>query len=378
MTVMFLTPDECASIVAAFDRVDGKVDEALTEPDVYFNSRGIGNLPATLAYVDRFTEKFRGKYPGLKFSNTYTREYRRGSMLAMHTDREALDLTLSICLEDRNNLEWPLNVSVKTHDGPWDKSADTTPYMQDYLAVNLPLGHGVVVEGKKHPHWRDKLLCGENQRAVYVFYHWTFESVEEDTYDVLMHVAHPEVQLCGNFLSDEECAALISGAEHRLVPSNVVDQQTGESVSHVNRTSSGTHYGRGESPMVQAIEARISRLTGIPVENGEGIQILRYEVGQEYKPHFDYFPLDQGGTPEHVKNGGQRIATVIMYLNTPEEGGQTIFPDAAIAVKAQKGNALLFKYNKPDKSTLTLHGGLPVKQGVKWIATKWLREHKHG
>ena len=377
MTVLFFTPDECASIVAAFDRADNKLDEGPNEPHFYFNSRGVNNLPATMAYIDRFTEKFKDKYPGLKFSNTYTREYRRGSMLTIHTDRAALDLTLSICIEDRNNLEWPLNVSVRTHDGPWDKDADPTPYMQDYLAVNLPLGHGAVVEGKKHSHWRDKLLCGENQRAMYVFYHWTFEPVEEDTYDVLMHVAHPEIQVCGNFLSDEECAELIKGAQDRLTPSNVVDATTGGSVSHANRTSSGTCYALGENPTIQAIEARISRLTGIPVENGEGIQILHYEVGQEYKPHFDYFPLDQGGTPEHVKKGGQRIATVIMYLNTPEEGGHTIFPDAAIAVKAQKGNALLFKYNRPDKSTLTLHGGLPVKQGVKWIATKWLREGKY-
>jgi prolyl 4-hydroxylase len=133
------------------------------------------------------------------------------------------------------------------------------------------------------------------------------------------------------------------------------------------------HFLIGETPLIQKIEQRISDLTGIPVENGEGIQVLRYEKGQQYKPHFDYFPEDKEGSATHIKNGGQRIATFLMYLNTPESGGATIFPDAGLEVHAQEGNALLFRYNTPTADSKTLHGGTPVEAGVKWVATKWLR-----
>ena len=72
--------------------------------------------------------------------------------------------------------------------------------------------------------------------------------------------------------------------------------------------------------------------------------------------------------------GGQRVATIVMYLNTPEAGGATIFPDVRLAVSPIKGNAVFFSYDRPHPMTHTLHGGAPVKAGEKWVATKWLRE----
>ena len=91
-------------------------------------------------------------------------------------------------------------------------------------------------------------------------------------------------------------------------------------------------------------------------------------------PHYDYFDPALPGSAHHVKRGGQRVATLIMYLHEPEGGGATIFPDVDLAIAPKRGNAVFFSYATPEASTLTLHGGDPVTAGEKWIATKWLRQ----
>jgi prolyl 4-hydroxylase len=77
-----------------------------------------------------------------------------------------------------------------------------------------------------------------------------------------------------------------------------------------------------------------------------------------------------------VARGGQRVGTVVMYLNSPEKGGGTIFPDVGLEVAPVRGNAVFFSYDRPHPSTKTLHGGAPVLAGEKWVATKWLRERR--
>ncbi len=102
--------------------------------------------------------------------------------------------------------------------------------------------------------------------------------------------------------------------------------------------------------------------------------MIRYEVGQQYKPHYDYFDPEQPGTPVILQRGGQRVATVVVYLNTPQRGGGTTFPDVKLEVAPVRGNAVFFSYDRPHPSTRSLHGGAPVLEGEKWITTKWLRE----
>jgi prolyl 4-hydroxylase len=128
----------------------------------------------------------------------------------------------------------------------------------------------------------------------------------------------------------------------------------------------------GETPLVRNIEARLAKLLDLPVEHGEGLQVLHYLPGQEYEPHYDWFDPTQPGYAAVTARGGQRIASVVMYLNTPEEGGGTAFPNVGLTVTAQTGSAVYFAYEGGDTSSL--HAGLPVIRGEKWIATKWLRE----
>ncbi|MBK6867927.1 MAG: 2OG-Fe(II) oxygenase [Burkholderiales bacterium] len=191
---------------------------------------------------------------------------------------------------------------------------------------------------------------------------------------VLSAMAMPRVVVFGGLLSDEECDALIEAAKPRMSRSLTVATKTGGEEINDDRTSQGMFFQRGETELVRRIEARIAKLLRWPVHNGEGIQVLQYVPGTEYKPHFDYFDPDEPGTPSILKRGGQRVGTVVMYLNEPEKGGGTTFPNVFLEVAPKRGNAVFFSYERPHPSTKTLHGGAPVIAGEKWIATKWLRE----
>jgi prolyl 4-hydroxylase len=191
---------------------------------------------------------------------------------------------------------------------------------------------------------------------------------------VLLVMARPRVVVLGGFLSDEECDGLIQAAQPRMARSLTVENLTGGEAVNDDRTSQGMFFRRGENELITRIEARIARLLRWPLEFGEGLQVLHYRPGAEYKPHYDYFDPSQPGTPTILKRGGQRVGTLVMYLNRPERGGGTTFPDVGLEVGAQRGNAVFFSYDQPHPSTQSLHGGAPVQAGDKWVATKWLRE----
>ncbi len=199
-------------------------------------------------------------------------------------------------------------------------------------------------------------------------------SVGGHTVQVLSVMEHPRVIVFGGLLSDEECAALMELARPRLARSETVDNGTGGSEVNEARTSDGMFFERGAAPLIQRIEQRIALLLRWPVDHGEGLQILRYRPGAEYRPHHDYFDPVHPGTATILKRGGQRVGTLVMYLNTPQGGGATIFPDVGLQVMPARGNAVFFSYDRAHVSTATLHGGTPVLAGEKWVATKWLRQ----
>ena len=105
------------------------------------------------------------------------------------------------------------------------------------------------------------------------------------------------------------------------------------------------------------------------------VAVVRYREGGQYLPHYDYFDPSEAGTPALLSRGGQRVATLIIYLQSPEAGGATVFPDLKMEVAPQRGHAVFFSYPQAHPASLSLHGGAPVLQGEKWIATKWLRQH---
>ena len=191
---------------------------------------------------------------------------------------------------------------------------------------------------------------------------------------VLATMQRPRVVVFGGFLSDDECAGLMALAEPRLLRSETVDNATGGSEVNAARTSDGMFFERGEAPLITAVEQRIAELLRWPLDHGEGLQVLRYRPGAQYRPHHDYFDPAHPGTARILQRGGQRVGTLVMYLNAPEGGGATTFPDVGLEVAPVRGNAVFFSYDRAHPATRTLHGGAPVTAGEKWVATKWLRE----
>ena len=133
-----------------------------------------------------------------------------------------------------------------------------------------------------------------------------------------------------------------------------------------------------ESHLIAQLDERLAALMNGPTENGEGLQVLRYHPGGQYPPHFDFLdPVTPGGA-QSIARSGQRVSTLIVYLNDVIEGGETVFPEAGLAVVPRRGNGLYFEYtnSRLQLDLRSAHGGEPVVQGEKWIVTKWMRSRR--
>ncbi|WP_456277507.1 2OG-Fe(II) oxygenase [Bacillus sp. AK128] len=191
---------------------------------------------------------------------------------------------------------------------------------------------------------------------------------EDREINIIARLEEPLIVILGNVLSDEECDELIQLSKDRMRRSKVGSVRGEEEL----RTSSSMFFQESENELVARIEKRVSQIMNIPNEHGEGLQILNYQVGQEYKAHFDFF----ASTNKPVNN--PRISTLVMYLNDVELGGETYFPKLNLLVSPQKGMAVYFEYfyDNQELNDLTLHGGGPVLIGDKWAATQWMRRKK--
>ena len=206
-------------------------------------------------------------------------------------------------------------------------------------------------------------------REVTVFSHNGNKIITEDReINIIARFEEPLVVVLGSVLDDEECEALIQLSKDLLQRSKIGSTKE---VSDI-RTSSGAFLTDVKNHILARVEKRVSAIMGIPIEHGEGLHILNYKPGQEYKEHLDYFaPISKV-----AKNN--RISTLVLYLNDVEEGGTTFFPKLNLTVCPQKGMAVYFEYFYNDSmlNELTLHAGAPVVKGEKWIATQWMRRQK--
>mmetsp|Transcript_21895 Transcript_21895/g.41762 ORF Transcript_21895/g.41762 Transcript_21895/m.41762 type:complete len:348 (+) Transcript_21895:64-1107(+) len=205
----------------------------------------------------------------------------------------------------------------------------------------------------------------------------------------------PRAYLYHNFMTEQECDHVIEIASKTVRRSTVVDSETGEVKTDPIRTSSQTFLRRGHDHVTQGIEERLARFAMIPFENGEDMQVLRYEYGQKYDAHHDVGELDSKSGQQLAADGGFRAATSLLYLSTVEEGGETVFPysewidptlatsqhysecgSMGVAAKPKKGDMLLFWSVTLDGKIdpASMHAGCPVLKGTKWTGTKWLHQ----
>jgi prolyl 4-hydroxylase len=173
------------------------------------------------------------------------------------------------------------------------------------------------------------------------------------------------------FMTDEECGELIALIDNDPFPSKLYEGTEQKGFRTSFSCNLDPHH-----PIVARIEGRICTLMGIDRRHGETLQGQRYDVGQQFKPHYDHFFPGQPYWEDERKSGGQRSWTAMIYLNEPESGGETNFPNAGMCVSPR--TAMLVIWNNMTEigapNTLTLHEGVPVTAGRKYIVTKWFRE----
>ncbi len=184
-----------------------------------------------------------------------------------------------------------------------------------------------------------------------------------------------DIFIVRDVLDAAACAGLIRLIDASRMPSQLL----APSADPEFRTSESCDLDPAH-PLVRKAEAAIRAITGIAATHGETIQGQRYAVGQQFKPHHDFFFADQPYWEEMERSGGQRTWTAMVFLNVPEGGGQTAFPDLDLKIAPRAGNLLI--WNNLDAHGLpnphSLHQGMPVTAGVKYIITKWHRERPWG
>lgn len=174
--------------------------------------------------------------------------------------------------------------------------------------------------------------------------------------------------------------AVINLAAPLVTRSQIVDARTGETRADPMRTSSHVTLGpRQHDHVLEALERCISRVSGIPVLNGEFPQILRYRPGEEFTPHVDFFNESEAGAYQSLADGGQRAQTVLIYLNDDYTGGNTTFPLLQLDLRSRCGDILHFHNIDADSVGYrdTLHAGMPVMTGEKWLLSQWIRSESY-
>lgn len=193
--------------------------------------------------------------------------------------------------------------------------------------------------------------------------------------------ARPRVRTIDGLLSADECRLLIAAARPHLHPSRVTDPHSGRADSQALRTSHDAHFDPViETAALRLVQRRMAAAAGLPLANAEQLTVLRYAPGQEYRPHRDYLPSAAiARDPGAGGDAGNRWRTVCVYLSPVAAGGGTAFPEAGITVDPLPGRAVVFDnldaHGSPDPASL--HAGLPVEAGEKWLATLWIRERRY-
>jgi len=179
-------------------------------------------------------------------------------------------------------------------------------------------------------------------------------------------------EIVPNIITEKQNRDILQFASTRFSPSvvggglkNVVDDE-------VRRSQ--TAWMPKENPIIKDLIQGICNKHNLKFENCEEMQIVKYEKDNYYKEHHDSFPFYE---PDFLSQGGHRVLTTLIYLNEEFEGGETWFPHLNLKVKPKRNTAVVF--HPLDKSNMcchpkALHGGNPVKSGVKYICNIWIRE----
>lgn len=195
---------------------------------------------------------------------------------------------------------------------------------------------------------------------------------------VALRVQQPALALLQGVLSPDECAEIVALGRGRLRASTVMDPHSGRDRTAEHRSSEGMFFLPGETPFVARIERRIAELMNCPLRNGEGLQLLHYHPGAGSAAHYDFLTPGSTANDASLARSGQRVSSLVIYLNDVERGGETVFPEIGLAVTPRQGHAVHFEYtnSRGDVDLKSVHAAAPVQAGEKWVLTKWMRERE--
>jgi prolyl 4-hydroxylase len=188
----------------------------------------------------------------------------------------------------------------------------------------------------------------------------------------------PRVSVIDRLFSADECRLLIASAQPHLHPSQTADPLTGVPYTLQVRTSCEASFDPVmESGALRLAQLRMAFAAGIDLPHAEQLTVLRYEPGQQYRPHRDYLPA--GTLQMDRPHAGNRVRTICVYLNAVEAGGATEFPVPGLRIDPIPGRAVVFDNLMADGSPQpdSLHAGTPVQAGEKWLATLWIRQGRY-
>lgn len=186
----------------------------------------------------------------------------------------------------------------------------------------------------------------------------------------------PVILSIPEFLPPGLCDWLIDQARDETRPALVYDPDTGEGLRNDIRTNSASQVGLERTTVTMAlVRERIARVAGLPVPGLEWTQVLHYGVGQTFDWHVDWLNPEEPGHAPDLAARGQRIATLLVYLNDDYEGGETAFEAGGLRHRGRKGDALMWANTLPQGGVdpRTRHAGLPPTAGEKWVLSQWLR-----
>lgn len=323
-----LTPEEVQYakniVIGKFERGELKKEDF----DKHYDNSYGGAFPELDYLYDRLTPSI-SQMTGLtlKKANTYARVYLEGGTLEPHTDREGLDLTLSIQLE--NTFSEDKLIYGKGYDGTQYQSA-------------LKDGDAVLIKGRELTHWRNKIKTDDpdGSRLTCVFVHWTIVRVQAEQIE--------------NFLTPQECKDLIEKAEGMGFQDSQVLQDGKANYDLSSRSSKCCSFP------IPELDEKLRAIVGNM--KFEGFQMLKYEKGNSFKPHYD--------------NGNgvtKRLFTTIIYLNQEYVGGQTKFTNDGLVVHGKTGKLLIWKNtNATVIDNLSMHEGAEVQEGIKYVLVNWI------
>ena len=194
--------------------------------------------------------------------------------------------------------------------------------------------------------------------------------------NVTLFSSDPIIYVVDDFISEDECQEFINCSKDKLQPATVVGLK--EELKLKDRTNEFAWLEHHANESIHEVSKRLSILVQMPIRNAEMFQVVHYESGTEYKPHFDSFDQSTELGKKYWEPGGQRMITALIYLNDVEDGGATYFPELNISINPKKGNVLVFHNTISETTNInprSLHAGMPVSSGEKWAANLWFREN---